>query len=205
MSFILQIDSSYSGSDSASRLLAREFVTAWKQYHPDCQIAYRDLALQPVPYIDRTWVSAMNLPPDRYNPAQQQAMQASEPIISEFLAADGYIFALPMYGFTVPAAFKAYVEHLIRPGRTYTVDEKGLRGIVPPGKKMLVITSRGAEYTRDLALASFDFHEPYLRTIFGSFGIEDIKFIYANNLEFGDRDKSIAAATTAIHTLAKMW
>jgi FMN-dependent NADH-azoreductase len=147
----------------------------------------------------------MNLPPDCYNPAQQQAMQLSEPIISEFLAADGYIFALPMYGFTVPAAFKAYVEHLIRPGRTYTVDEQGLRGIVAPGKKMLVITSRGAEYTRNSPLADCDFHEPYLRTIFGSFGIENIEFIYANNLEFGDRDRSIADAKSAIHALAKMW
>ncbi|PSB53053.1 FMN-dependent NADH-azoreductase [Chamaesiphon polymorphus] len=205
MSFILQIDSSYSGSDSASRLLAREFVTAWKQHHPDCQIAYRDLALQPVPYVDRTWVSAMNLSPDRYNLAQQQTMQASEPIVSEFLAADGYIFALPMYGFTVPAAFKAYLEHLIRPGRTYTIDEHGLRGIVPPGKKMLVITSRGAEYNQNSPLANFDFHEPYLRTIFGSFGIENIEFIYANNLELGDRDKSIAAAKTEIHALARTW
>jgi FMN-dependent NADH-azoreductase len=110
-----------------------------------------------------------------------------------------------LYGFTVPAAFKAYVEHLIRPGRTYTIDEQGLRGLVAPGKKMLVITSRGGEYARNSALANFDFHEPYLRTIFGSFGIEDIEFVYANNLVLGDRDSSIAAAKVAIHSLAKLW
>jgi FMN-dependent NADH-azoreductase len=55
-----------------------------------------------------------------------------------------------------------------------------------PVKKMLVITSRDAEYTRNSPLADFDFHEPYIQTIFGSFGIENIEFIYANNLEFGD-------------------
>jgi FMN-dependent NADH-azoreductase len=205
MSFILQIDSSYSGSNSASRLLSHEFVTAWKQYHPDRQIVYRDLALQPVPAIDSTWVSAMNIPPDRYDAAQARVMASSEPILSEFLAADGYIFALPMYGFTVPAAFKAYIEHLIRPGRTYTVDEQGLRGLVAPGKKMLVITSRGAGYERGSALASFDFHEPYLRTMFGSFGIETIEFVYANNLVLGDRDRSIATAKVVIHDLVKRW
>jgi FMN-dependent NADH-azoreductase len=53
--------------------------------------------------------------------------------------------------------------------------------------------------------ACFDFHEPYLRTIFGSFGIKDVKFIYANNLALGDREKSIKDAKISIGSLAKKW
>jgi FMN-dependent NADH-azoreductase len=205
MSFVLHIDSSYSGANSASRLLSQEFVTTWQQHHRDRAIKYRDLALQPVPYIDATWVTAMDLQPREYNPAQQQAMEESEKILEEFLAAERYIFALPMYGFTVPAVFKTYIEHLIRPGRTYGIDENGLRGLVEPGKKMLVITSRGADYSQNSDFASFDFHEPYLRTIFGSFGIKEIEFIYANNLALGNREKSITEAKESIHSLAKRW
>jgi FMN-dependent NADH-azoreductase len=205
MSCILHIDSSYSGSYSASRLLSQEFITAWKHYHPEDSIEYRDLVKQPVPYIDETWVTAMDKKPNEYNPAQQQAMESSEMILKEFLLADRYIFALPMYGFTVPAAFKVYIEHLIRPGRTYTIDENGLRGLVEPGKKMLVITSRGADYSQNSGFASFDFHEPYLRTIFGSFGINNIEFIYANNLALGDRERSISDTKESIRQIAKVW
>jgi FMN-dependent NADH-azoreductase len=205
MSFTLHIDSSYSGAHSASKLLSQEFITTWQHYHPDRPITSRDLALQPVPYINETWVTAMDLHPSKYSPEQERAMQASEAIFQEFLAADRYIFALPMYGFNVPAVFKAYIEHLIRPGRSYIIDEQGLRGLLEPGKKMLIITSRGGEYNQSSGLANFDFHEPYLRTIFGSFGIEDIEFIYANNLVLGDREKSISMAKESIHSLAKVW
>jgi FMN-dependent NADH-azoreductase len=205
MSRVLHIDSSYGGSHSASRLLSQKFITEWKQYHPDSAIAYRDLVEQPVPYINEIWVTAMNLQPNEYNPEQQQAMANSEMILREFLLADRYIFALPMYGFTVPAVFKAYVEHLIRPGRTYTIDENALQGLVEPGKKMLIITTRGADYSQNSKFASFDFHEPYLRTIFGSFGIKNIEFIYAPNLALGDREKSISRAKESIRQMAELW
>lgn len=205
MSQILHIDSSYSGSNSASRLLSLEFINAWKERHPEDLIVYRDLAKQPVQYINSTWVKAMDLQPQEYSPLQQEAMKESEVILEEFLSVDRYVFAVPMYGFNVPAVFKAYIEHLIRPGRTYTIDETGLRGLVKEGKKMLVITSRGADYSPNSQLASFDFHEPYIRTIFGSFGIKKIQFIYANNVTQGSRSESISAASESIRQMVQVW
>ena len=205
MPHVLYIDSSYSGAYSTSRLLSQEFMTAWSKLHPDSIIMYRDLIKQPVPYIDETWVKAMDLLPNQYSLEQQQAMKESEMILEQFLSADCYLFAVPMYGFTVPGAFKVYIEHLIRPGRTYTIDENGLRGLVEPTKKMLVITSRGADYSKNSEFASFDFHEPYLRTIFGSFGINNIEFVYVNNLALGDREKSISHAKESILQIAQYW
>jgi FMN-dependent NADH-azoreductase len=202
---VLHIDSSYSGSHSASRLLSQEFITTWKLRYPNDSIVYRDIVNQPVPYINETWVKAMNLLPDNYTLEQQEAMKESEIILAEFLGADRYVFGIPMYGFNVPAVFKAYIEHLIRPGRTYTIDDNGLRGLVGEGKKILVITSRGGDYSSNSPLAAFDFHEPYLRTIFGSFGITDIEFIYANNLELGDREKSIYTAKESIRQIIQRW
>jgi FMN-dependent NADH-azoreductase len=205
MSYLLHLDSSYGGTHSTSRLLSQEFITVWKEHHPEDSIVYRDLVKQPVPYINETWVTAMDLQTNEYNIEQKEVMKESEAILAEFLSASRYIFALPMYGFTVPAAFKAYVEHLIRPGRTYTIDDNGLRGLVKEGKKMLIITSRGADYSPNSKFANFDFHEPYLRTIFGSFGIKDIEFVYANNLAFGNRQQSIDEAKESIRQIIKHW
>ncbi len=205
MSHVLHIDSSYSGSRSASRLLCQEFMSAWKERYPEDSIRYRDLALQPVPYINEKWVTAMDLLPNDYTLEQREAMKESENILAQFLEADRYVFGIPMYGFNVPAVFKAYIEHLIRPGRTYTIDDSGLRGLVGQGKKMLIITSRGGDYSSNSPFAAFDFHEPYLRTIFGSFGIADIKFIYANNLTLGDREQSISNAKKSIRQIIQHW
>jgi FMN-dependent NADH-azoreductase len=50
-------------------------------------------------------------------------------------------------------------------------------------KKMVVITSRGGDYGPDSPAREYDFQEPYLRTIFGYVGIQDITFINAQPMD----------------------
>lgn len=205
MSCILHLDSSYSGDRSVSRLLTRKFITVWKQKSDRDSFIYRDLTQPTVPYINEKWVKVQDILPDNYTKEQQAVMKESEMILEEFLSADRYVFGIPMYGFTVPAIFKAYIEHLIRPGRTYAIENGQLKGLISKEKKMLIFTSRGANYSINSPLATMDYHEPYIRAIFGSFGICDIQFIYANNLVMGDRSQSILAATEALDRLIESW
>lgn len=203
MKHILHIDASYSGEKSVSRVLSQEFIAAWKKFHPEAAVLYRDLGHFPVPYINETWIAAIHSPLETHTPEMIQALEVSNPFLEEFLFVDCYVFGVPMYGFTIPATLKAYLEHLIRIGCTYEVDETGVRGLVH-GKKALFITSRGGNYPPDSPFGE-DHQEPYLRTIFGSFGIHQVEFVKANNLVLGDREQSISAAQTHLQTLAAQW
>lgn len=49
---------------------------------------------------------------------------------------------------------------------------------------MVVIGTYGGAYTTDQS-KSFNFHEPYLRTIFGFVGITDMTFIVAQPMDMG--------------------
>jgi FMN-dependent NADH-azoreductase len=200
---ILHIDASYSSEHSASRVLSQAFILAWKKFHPEDEILYRDLGHFPVPYINETWIAATHSPPETHTPEMIAALSVSNPMLEEFLSVDRYVFGVPMYGFTIPATLKAYLEHLIRIGCTYEVDETGVRGLVH-GKKALFITSRGGNYAPGSPFGE-DHQEPYLRTIFGSFGIQDVKFINASNLVLGDRERSISAAQRKLQRLAAQW
>lgn len=200
---ILHIDASYSGEKSVSRVLSRIFITAWQKFHPEALVLYRDLGRFPVPYINENWIAAIHSPPETHTPEMIQALEASNPLLEEFLSVDCYVFGIPMYGFTIPATLKAYLEHLIRIGCTYKVDEAGVRGLVH-GKKALFITSRGGNYVSGSPFGE-DHQEPYLRTIFGSFGIQDVEFVNVNNLVLGDREKSMLAAQASLQTLAAHW
>ena len=71
---VLQIDTSPRHEQSHSRMLAREFVEKWSDRHPKTQIIHRDLGLNPVPYIDATWVKAKFTPPDQYTPELADAI-----------------------------------------------------------------------------------------------------------------------------------
>lgn len=200
---ILHIDASYSGGSSVSRVLSQDFITAWGKLYPQDVVLYRDLGHFPVPYINETWIAAIHSPPETHAPETIEALRVSNPLLEEFLSVDRYVFGVPMYGFTIPATLKAYIEHLIRIGCTYEVDENGVRGLVH-GKKALFITSRGGNYPLGSPFGE-DHQEPYLRTIFGSFGIKDVQFINASNLVLGDREESISTARSKLQTLAAQW
>ncbi len=204
MSCILHIDSSYNTDRSASRVLSREFIEVWKTFHPEDTVIYRDLGHSPVPYINELHIAAAFSPPETHTPEMKEVLKVSDTLVEEFLTAERYVFGVPMYGFNVPATFKAYVEHLVRPGVTYRVDERGLTGLVN-GKKALFITSRGGDYRSGAPLAACDIQEPYLRIIFGSFGITELQFINANNLVLGDPVQSLAEAQAAIREMATCW
>lgn len=203
MKRILHIDASYSADHSVSRVLSKAFITAYQTLHPEDNILYRDLGHFPVPYINETWIAAIHSPPETHTPEMIEALKDSEPLLEEFLSVDSYVFGVPMYGFTIPAVLKAYIEHLIRIGRTYAVDENGVQGLVH-GKKALFVTSRGGNYPPGSPFGE-DHQEPYLRTIFWSFGITDVQFVNASNLVLGDREQSIATAQTELQTLAAQW
>ncbi|MFN6483663.1 MULTISPECIES: FMN-dependent NADH-azoreductase [unclassified Nostoc] len=202
---ILHIDSSPRGERSHSRELSKEFVSAWKAAHPEDAIDYRDLGHHPVPHVNEAWIAAAFSPPETHTPELTEALRISNELVDEFLAADRYVFGVPMYNFNIPSTFKAYIDQIVRINRTVALEAQGFRGLVQ-GKKAVIITARGGDFSPTSPAAPYDFQEPYLRTIFGFIGITDIQFINANSLNEGDaRTQSLSEARAAIQNLIAQW
>jgi FMN-dependent NADH-azoreductase len=78
---------------------------------------------------------------------------------------------------------KHYIDLIVQPRYLFRyLDTGGTEGLVKD-KKMIVITSRGGQYTGEMQ--GYDFQEPYLRTIFGFVGITDITFVIAQPMDMG--------------------
>lgn len=201
MTHILHLDASPRGDRSVSRTLSKEFIANWKSTHPSDTVAYRDLGHHPVPLVDEPWIAAAYSAPDQYTPEQAAAIHLSNELVDEFLAADRYVFAVPMYNFSVPANFKAYLDQIVRVGRTFSVDETGYKGLVH-NKKMTIITAQGGAYPEGSPTHAYDLQTPYLKLIFGFIGITDINFVHADSLALGDdaRNLAIANAQFALKT-----
>ncbi len=206
MAHIFHIDSSPRAERSYSRRLSYEFITAWKTTHPKDTVTYRDLGHHPVPHVDEPWIAAAFTPPNERTPELNEVIQLSDALIDEFLTADRYILGVPMYNFSVPSTFKAYIDQIVRPNRTFTIDNGEYKGLVE-SKKMLIITAQGDSYRPGTPTAAYDFQEPYLRTIFGFIGITDLMFIHAENLVANDevREQSLADAHAAIKEAVASW
>jgi FMN-dependent NADH-azoreductase len=204
MAHILHLDTSPRGEQSHSRRLAQEFVDKWSNHHPGASITYRDLGLNSIPYIDATWIKAKFTPPDQYTPELADVIKLSDELIDEFLVADYYVLSTPMYNFSIPAVLKSYIDHIVRPRRTFTASAAGFQGLVT-NKKMLVITTRGSDFRPGSALARANFQEPFLITVFNFIGITDIQFVNANGLNSKLREQSLVEAREQLKALAMNW
>lgn len=193
MTHILHLDASPRGDRSISRRLSKEFINQWKATHPSDTITYRDIGHYPVPFVSEDWIAAAFTPSEQHTPELAAAIQISDELIDEFLAADRYVFGIPMYNLSIPANFKAYLDQIVRVGRTFSVDETGYKGLVHH-KKMTIIMAQGGTYPEGSPTHAYDLQTPYLRLIFGFIGITDIEFVYADSLNMGDEARELAIA-----------
>jgi FMN-dependent NADH-azoreductase len=206
MASILHLDSSPRGDRSKSRKLAKEFIVAWQEAHPDDMITYRDLKQSPIPHVTEDWIAADFTPPERLTAEMAKVLEFSDELVDEFVQADRCVFSVPMYNFSIPSNFKAYIDQIVQVGRTFTVEDGQFRGLIN-GKKVLFITTRGAEYGSGSPFAGWDCQEPALRFAFQFMGVTDIQFIHANGLDLSDevQQHSLNEARSQIQNLVANW
>jgi len=99
----------------------------------------------------------------------------SDLLIAELSAADVLVLAVPMYNFGLPSTLKAWIDHVVRAGRTFGYSPNGVEGLVK-GKKAILVLARGGVYSEG-PYKPFDFQEPYLRAVLGFIGITDVEVV----------------------------
>jgi FMN-dependent NADH-azoreductase len=199
---LLQVDSSARVS-SVSRTLTARFAAEWKKENPDGQVLKRDLTTTPVPLITDQYMQAVHTDPAKLTPAGKELLALSDALIDELFAADVVVIGVPMYNFSIPWPLKAWIDQVVRVGKTFTYGANGRTGLFT-GKKIVIITSRAGAYPAGTPQAGADFQEPYLRHILGFIGATDITFIHAENQRPGGElaEPSRAAALEQISLLA---
>lgn len=206
MSTILVLTASPRGERSVSRALTTGFAHLWAQHHPQDTILLRDIGHHPVPHVTEPWVVGAFAPADAQNAESKAAIAVSDQLVEEFLAADRYVMGVPMYNLNVPSTFKAYIDQIVRAGKTFAVGPNGYEGLVKD-KKALFITSSGGSFPLGSPMGSYNFQEPYLRAIFGFIGVTDVEFVVADSMNQGDNaaKQSREKAENRLKELATTW
>ena len=178
MPTLLKVDSSPRSDDqSISRQLGNQFAREWQSQHSGSVVS-RDLAKTDLPFVDTQWIAGAYTPPDKHNEEHKAALKPSDEFIAELKAADHILITAPMYNFSIPAALKAWIDHIVRIGHTFSVSPTGQYSGLVTGKKATVILSSGAAYA-GTAMEGYDQETPYLRNILGFIGITDVSFVRA--------------------------
>lgn len=176
---------------------------------PGDRILYRDLGQHPPRPVSGDWIHAAFTKPEAREPWMLDALSESDTLVDELLEADVIVAGVPMYNFGVPAGFKAYIDNIVRVGRTFGFDRsrQGLPYwpmLTDMHKQMVVLGSRGDYgYEPGERMAHANHVEPHIRTVFGYLGIDKVHGIAVEYDEFGDErlQKSLAQAERNIKAL----
>jgi len=188
---ILHVESSPLGERSVSRKLASKIIAELKAKHPHSTIIERDLAANPFPHLNGLTVGAFFTPPEQRNEMLSEAVKLSDQAVDELLAADVIVIGAPMHNFSIPSALKAWIDHIVRTGRTVRYTERGPQGLVPADNKVIIASARGGFYSHG-PLKALDYQETYLKAIFEFIGVTDITFVRAEGVGSGPEAQNAA-------------
>ena len=190
MSNILVLNSSVSGDASVSRLLVADVVAHLTARDSAAKVVARDLAEAAVPHLTPDTVAGVRAA--GVSPAEIQARALSDTLIGELRAAHTIVIGAPMYNFSIPSTLKAWFDHVLRAGETFSYSEVGPKGLLTD-KRVIVVESRGGFYSEGPSAAN-DFQEPYLRTLLAFIGLTDVSFLRAQKIAFGPDAREAAIA-----------
>ena len=216
MTTLLHIDASArsgrSGTDphgSHSRRLTDRFVRQWLAAQPDSEVLYRDVGQQPPAPVSAEWIHAAFTPAAQREPWMHEVLRQSDELVDELMRADVIVAGVPMYNFGPPAQFKAYIDNIVRVGRTFGFDRSRAGDpywplLADSGKRLIILSSRG-DYGYDAGgrVSERNHVEPAVRSAFGYIGITDSHSIAVEYDEFADERlaESIRQAEAAVDEL----
>jgi FMN-dependent NADH-azoreductase len=195
MKNVLLIQSSPRGSESYSQKVARSIVSELEDSYPGANVVFRDLAQNPPPHVGEAFVGGISTGPEQRTSEQTEALALSDELIDELLAADIIVLAVPMHNFGLPSTLKAWIDHVVRVGRTVAYSsQKGPEGMLK-GKRVILVLACGGVYS-DGPAKPLDFQEPYLRAILGFIGLTDIEVVRVEGVAVSaiGPEKAVASA-----------
>lgn len=163
---ILHIDSSILGANSLTRPLSALTVGRLVAANPGARVEHRDLGENPIPHLTGADFAARG--------------EIADPVLAQFKAADVIVIGSPMYNWTISSQLKAWIDRITVAGETFAYTPQGPKGLAA-GKKVIVVTGRGSSML-DARYDGFDHQEPYLRSVFGFLGIDDVTFVHAQGV-----------------------
>ncbi|MFQ3205763.1 MAG: FMN-dependent NADH-azoreductase [Pseudoalteromonas tetraodonis] len=176
--------------DSISKNIAKQFINSFAKHQVIDEYFYRDVGVNPPPFITQDWIGAVFTPENKKTAEQHQLLALSDTLIAEITAAEIIVISSPMYNYGMPAQLKAWFDQVIRINQTFDFDLS--RGDFPlqpllGGKTLVVITSTGEFGFEQGGIREHMSHlVPHLRTLSKYLGVSTIHEIASEYQEFAD-------------------
>jgi FMN-dependent NADH-azoreductase len=202
---ILHLDSSITGQASVSRLLTADVVAAQVAQNPGADVIYHDLAAEPAMHLSPAHLAAFQGGAVT-SEALGQDLALGARYMEELFAADVIVIGAPMYNHGVPTQLKSWIDRVVVAGKTFRYTATGPEGLLPAGKQVFLVASRGGIYSGDSPAKVLEHSESHLTAVLGLVGLKDVTVIRAEGIGMGPeaRTRAIEGARREIGNLGEV-
>jgi FMN-dependent NADH-azoreductase len=177
---ILHISCSPRGQASESHRLSQKIIGFLLQSNPTATVVNRDVWDGSIPPIDENYAISQQSSQDI---SSHGSASQSDELIQELESSDFVVIGTPMHNFTVPAALKLWIDHVVRVRRTFNVSPEGKIGLLRD-RPVYVAVASGGRFSGERARQP-DFLTPYLKAVLGVIGLHDLTFFSIQGAAFG--------------------
>ena len=193
--------------ESVSKQLAAAFFAKLIELRPEAELVNVNLYDEKPPFYSyelyrRAWNPVFD---ESYEPSkvEEMALNYAGKQAELFNAANVLVLTMPMWNYGVPAIMKAWMDQVLCPGLTFSMDkDEGLKPLHKI-KSVVLLAASGGVYKED---DERDALTRQVRAAFGFIGIDDIEIVWAegqNPLFFDNADENKAMAVEAASEIAE--
>jgi FMN-dependent NADH-azoreductase len=178
MSNVLHIEASPRGRLSGSSQLATWFLDAYRKANPDDTVETLNVFEADLPPFAADAAHAKFAPifQEAVSEAQAAIWGEVKARIAHFDTSDKIVVSSPMWNYSIPYELKHYIDVIVQPILTFGYDfEKMMHVGLLRNRPVQLLLTRSSTPPGDYA----DFQLPYLRYVFGSIGLRDIRHVVA--------------------------
>jgi FMN-dependent NADH-azoreductase len=196
---ILHIDCS-PRRESHSRQLSSAVVDKLLAILPDARISRRDLGHEPIPHAGADYAAALATPASLAAAGRSaDAVLLAEQLIQEVEHSDVVVIGTPMNNFTVPSVLKAWIDQILRVGRTMKSTAAGKVGMLSDRPVFVAIASGGV-FAGERANQP-DFLTPYLTAVLGCIGLNTVHYLPLQGTAFIDEARANELRRSLVATI----
>jgi FMN-dependent NADH-azoreductase len=203
MATLLHVAVSPRAGASHSRQAADELIQGVKARTSELSVVLRDLAETVVPHVSAAFVSASLTAASQRDKDHHQALALSEALIDELDAADAILLSTPLHNFAVPSVLKSWIDHVVRPDRTFRSTGSGKVGLLRD-RPICVLLACGGALGRGSSPQT-DWATPYLRHVFETIGLRNFQAFALENCNRSSQAQMESRTRFGEWLTAKSW
>jgi FMN-dependent NADH-azoreductase len=206
---LLQVDASPKTTGSSSKKLSHFFVKTLQKGLPSLDTDYLDVSLDTPPHISEEFINAIYTPASKRDAEKKRVLSYSDKLCARVMMSDILVFSMPMYNFSMPSSFKAFIDNLVRSDLTFTINRDGTTTGRLSQQKVLFITTRAADLRVGISPWSYmDALTPSLKAAFSFIGVDHPYFVDAQPLVAENStgmNEALRRAYLDLESIAQKW